>query len=256
MRRQLTISPTSKPLSSPRSSDDHTQSIGGSPPSSPETVITTSTSEISPLEDPGLNFPPRYSLASPFKPISYPYTSNTTSLGYKLRSTLRPRRRSSLIRLAQRRFLHIVLAGLIPFFILLIFNEWAIHSHRRSEAIRIPSLFHPVSSVNLHKLRSDWEIRRRQGIAAARSGTQRAVASRADKRDLVEGLQGMRGIPWTLEEEVELQKEVGDIWPGWWGNVDKVGRSPYDHLPSIKGKRRILFLTGEVISSSPSLEQC
>lgn len=54
----------------------------------------------------------------------------------------------------------------------------------------------------------------------------------------------MGSVAWTLEEEVELKKEVRDVWPEWWGNVDEVGRSPYDHIPQTEGKRRILFLTG------------
>jgi hypothetical protein len=47
--------------------------------------------------------------------------------------------------------------------------------------------------------------------------------------------------------------EDGDTMPWFWGNVDEVGSSPFDHLPELdladegddrqKGKR-VLFLTG------------
>lgn len=104
--------------------------------------------------------------------------------------------------------------------------------------------------MNLDALRREYEIKRRVDVAAARSGAKRSRAKRAKEGDLLQGLAGMAGVAWTLEEEVELQREVQDIWPGWWGSVDKVGKSPYDHVPSIHGTRRILFLTGERVGAS------
>jgi hypothetical protein len=54
-------------------------------------------------------------------------------------------------------------------------------------------------------------------------------------------------------EGQEEDREDGDTMPWFWGNVDEVGSSPFDHLPELdleddgddrqKGKR-VLFLTG------------
>ena len=52
-------------------------------------------------------------------------------------------------------------------------------------------------------------------------------------------------VGWTQGQQDDLERETADVWPEWWGNVDVVGRSPYDHIPSahIGERRRILFLT-------------
>ncbi len=53
-------------------------------------------------------------------------------------------------------------------------------------------------------------------------------------------------MEWIPERREELE-DAGDVWPEWWGNMDEVGRSPFDHAPGpVEGeRRRVLFLTGE-----------
>lgn len=121
---------------------------------------------------------PRFTPPHPLTPISYPYDVSSS-----IRSTLRPRRRTSIIRLAQRRALHLFLAVLIPLFILLLLGEQQAQNARR-------------------------ELMRDQ-----------------------------------MEPRVTALAHLA-LEPPWWGNVDEVGKSPWDHTPKIVGSRRILFLTG------------
>ena len=252
MRRQLTLSPTSMP--SLESSDDI--SPLSSPPRSTKSLpleakdeegecfgVSSEPSLISsPSPSPSAQKIPRFHPAHPFRPISYPYSA--AQLGLKLRSTLRPRRRSSLYRLGQRRFLHVLYAFSIPILILLLLAEWSTHAARVKVQIINPNVLHHASTVHLRDIREEHELRRRREIVTGRS-------EHGDvKRGLREMQQGdMGNIAWTLEEEVQLAKEVEDVWPEWWGNADVVGRSPFDHVPQFEGQRRIMFLTGEYAGS-------
>jgi hypothetical protein len=251
MRHQVSLSPTAmpcleslddiSPLSSPPSStaalpvnaerDDGEWDELSSPslqssPSSPSSP-TPPTYKI-----------PRFKPAHPFRPISYPYSAAQISL--KLRSTLRPRRRSSLYRAGQRRFLPILYALSIPILVLLLLHEWSTHAARTNAQVFTPNVLHHAPGVDLRVIREEHELRRRKEIVLGRSehGNVRRGLKEMERGD-------MGNIAWTLEEEVQLGEEVKDVWPEWWGSADVVGRSPYDHIPQIEGRRRILFLTGE-----------
>jgi len=193
---------------------------------------------------------PRFSLVPPFKPISYPYTSS--ALSTRLRSTLRPRRRSSFYRLAQKRFLHIACTLAIPLLFLCILGEHATHRHRaalgrQADSASMPRMFHAGAAVDLGQMREAYERKRRRDIVVARTPPGYAKRSLTLLERNVDGVQagGMGGVDWSLEEEVQLRDEVQDVWPQWWGNVDVVGPGPFDYTSTLQGKRRILFLTGE-----------
>lgn len=45
-----------------------------------------------------------------------------------------------------------------------------------------------------------------------------------------------------LDEQLEV--EMAEWWPSWWGSSDTVGSSPFDFVPTDTRPRRVLFLTG------------
>jgi len=136
--------------------------------------------------------------------------------------------------------LHAIFALSIPVLILLLLGEWSTHAARVSAQTMNRNVLHHASTVDLRGIRDAYETRKRKDIVVSRSQPNQVKRSLRE----LEKEGNMGNVAWTLEEEVELKKEVRDVWPEWWGNVDEVGRSPYDHIPQTEGKRRILFLTG------------
>ncbi|WWD20263.1 hypothetical protein CI109_104739 [Kwoniella shandongensis] len=159
--------------------------------------------------------------------------------------TLAPRRRSSipLVRVVRRKSTQLVMAGAILFFTILIVVEVRSHETRRAlwdkrYALDEWDIRHSGDrEVNLGPLRTDHRIRREKEILDRRS-----------EADAAEGVRRSGDVVELLPpEEEELRMEVANKWPSWWGNVDVVGPSPYDHipgpLPAGTEKRRMMFLT-------------
>lgn len=76
-----------------------------------------------------------------------------------------------------------------------------------------------------------------------RSAISTTFAGGTDVRETAAAGSSTEETPLSLEDQ--LQQEVAEWWPGWWGNSDVVGPSPFDHVPQHTRPRRILFLTGE-----------
>ena len=211
-RNDLDSHPITNPLHASSNPSRLSSSVSSST-SSPSSVSTSGTSDTL--------FLTRFSSPSPIKPILYPYTSTN-----RLSSTLRPRGRIShgLAQLARGRIVHLILALSIPLLVLALVQEIQVHARHRTLAVstrdfELESLDDQV--VDLALLRSKYEKKRRRAL-----GEDENTVS-------------------TYEQEERLQREVGDVWPEWWGNIDKVGHSPFDHIPGpIEGqRRRVLFLT-------------
>jgi hypothetical protein len=108
-------------------------------------------------------------------------------------------------------------------------------------------MLHVGAAVDLGQMREEYERKRRRDIVVARTppGYARRSLMLLERNRDGDQAGSMGGVDWTLEEEAQLKHEVQDMWPEWWGSADVVGRGPFDHVPNLEGKRRILFLTGE-----------
>jgi hypothetical protein len=135
------------------------------------------------------------------------------------------------------------LALSIPLLALLLANEWRIHetiaalpadynAARRWEHADVDA-----RALDLARLRRTFGTNRRKEVVNER--TPRQSRGKRSQTQLAEP-------GWGPADEQALRVAMSDHWPDWWGDVDLVGPSPFDHRPSETGnKRRILFLTGE-----------
>jgi hypothetical protein len=143
-----------------------------------------------------------------------------------------------LVRLTRWKPVQITLALSIPLLALLLATE--IHIHRAIRELSASDFGTKyrqhvdidARAVDLGELRREYEKKRRK------------EALRARIPDGAKGKRSLEGPVWGPADEEQLQVEVEDHWPEWWGNVDVVGPSPYDFAPAGGGKKRVLFLTG------------
>ncbi|KAK8849636.1 hypothetical protein IAR55_004971 [Kwoniella newhampshirensis] len=215
--------------STPRSSESDPESESSSSAAFSSTSTSTSNHHL-----PSYAYPQTPSSLKGTRRLSF-----VSEYSQKIRQTLLlPRRRSSipLVRVARRKTTQLVLAGAILFFTVLIVGELRSHRTRRTlwnreYGLREWDIRHPGDRVgNLISLRNDYGAEKRRELLT--------------RRRLSEGEETNELYP---DDEDTLRKAVGDKWPSWWGNVDDVGPSPFDHrptpLPEGKAKRRMMFLT-------------
>lgn len=120
----------------------------------------------------------------------------------------------------------------LPALVVLLLVENSIHEARHQLHVGALNSRTLADGVDLSQVREDYK---------ARKEALRAEAVRQKKRGLEEEVDEV--------DEESLQREMLDVWPTWWGNVDQVGKSPFDYIPREKPPRRILFLTGEPAAS-------
>jgi hypothetical protein len=120
----------------------------------------------------------------------------------------------------------------LPALVVLLLVENSIHEARHQLHVGALNSRALADGVDLSQVREDYK---------ARKEALRAEAVRQKKRGLEEEVDEV--------DEESLQREMLDVWPTWWGNVDQVGKSPFDYTPRHKPPRRILFLTGEPAAS-------
>jgi hypothetical protein len=120
----------------------------------------------------------------------------------------------------------------LPALVVLLLVENSIHEARHQLHVGALNSRTLADGVDLSQVREDYKARKEALISEAAKQRKRGLEEEVDEVD-----------------EEALQREMLDVWPTWWGNVDQVGKSPFDYTPREKPPRRILFLTGKPAAS-------
>jgi hypothetical protein len=176
-----------------------------------------------------------------FRRISDSYPLSGPGLPVPFRNT--ERRRSSpgpRPPIRHRRIFNFMVNLSIPIFVLLLVHEHQVNSSRaRLPHMSLESRKHTFEALDLDATMFNLtEARKIYGKERQREIWQDKLTQRRPRSRIGD-------MEWYLDEEVALETEVNEYWPGWWGS-SAVTRSPWDYIPGpLQGeKRRVLFLTG------------
>ncbi len=155
------------------------------------------------------------------------------------------KRLSAILRIGRRKVIPLLLALSLPFLALLLAQEmkerrrrldfWARQSQEDDGQCVQYDWTGRERNVDLGRVRNEFLERERD--------RRRSPSKVGRRRNNPAG----RDLEYD-EDDGQLVKEASVYWPRWWGNIDDVGPSPFDHraiVPVEGARRRVLFLTGK-----------